>query len=123
MAHNSNTFFTTDIYNSEIHLEVNEDVLNNIYADGITSDDKLQIEFVFVTDSEDKAILFKKKLLHHFPTYGEISIVEADDNWDIYGITDNIEMSLNEINNWNQTMWHFGYQYDCQLDGWQVGVD
>ncbi|SDG66719.1 Regulator of ribonuclease activity B [Pedobacter terrae] len=122
MANTSNTFFTADLYNSEIHLEINEDILNNIYADGIKSNDSLKIEFVFITDSEDKAILLKDKLLDQFPSYSKVSIVETDGFFDIQGITDKVEMSLNEINNWNQTMWDFGYQYDCQLDGWQVGV-
>lgn len=121
MANNSNTFFTTDRYNSEIHLEINEDILDSIYANGVKTYDKLPIEFVFVTDNEDKAIQFKNNLLIQFPTYSKISVEKADDLWDIHGITDNLEMSLNEINNWNQIMWDFGYQNDCQLDGWQVG--
>ncbi|RQO73755.1 hypothetical protein DBR40_13170 [Pedobacter sp. KBW01] len=122
MANNSNTFFTTDLYNSEIHLEINEDILDNIYADGIKSEEKLPIEFVFITDNEQKAILFKNSLLLQFPTYSKIAAEKSDDLWDIQGITHPIEMSLNEINNWNQIMWDFGYQYDCQLDGWQVGT-
>lgn len=121
MANNSNTFFTTDIYNSEIHLEINEDILDSIYANGVKTYDKLPIEFMFVTDNEDKAIQFKNNLLLQFPTYIKISVEKADDLWDIHGITDNLEMSLNEINNWNRIMWDFGYQNDCQLDGWQVG--
>ncbi|WP_316802989.1 ribonuclease E inhibitor RraB [Pedobacter nototheniae] len=123
MANIVNTFFTTDVYNSEIHLEINEDILNNIHADGIKPNDKLQVEFVFITDNEDKAVQFKNNLLLQFPFYSKIFIEKADDFWDIHGVTNDIEMSLNEINNWNQTMWDFGYQYDCQLDGWQVGVD
>jgi len=122
MAINSNTFFTTDLYNSEIHLEINEDILDNVYADGIKSEEKLPIEFVFITDNEEKAIQFKNSLLLQFPTYSKIAAEKSDDLWDIQGFTHPIEMSLNEINNWNQIMWDFGYQYDCQLDGWQVGA-
>jgi hypothetical protein len=117
-----NSFFAKDVYDTEIRLDVNEDVLERIYADGITSADKLKIEFVFITDTEEKAQKLKYYLSFHYTTYNDLEVAETEDLWEVRGITDPIEMHIDKINQWNEAMWDIGYDHDCQLDGWQVGV-
>ncbi|WP_316787704.1 ribonuclease E inhibitor RraB [Pedobacter frigoris] len=122
MQNINNTFFTKDIYDNEIRLDVNADVLGRIHNDGVTTSDKLPIDFVFITDTEDKANSLKAALSSLYTDYQNVEVSETKDFWEINGITSAIGMTIDEINKWNEEMWDIGYKYDCQLDGWQVGV-
>jgi hypothetical protein len=115
-----NSFFSQNEYENEIGLEINEDVLERIYADNITSKDLLNINFAFITDTIDKAKNFAKILAQTFTRYKDIAVDNYNDLFEITGTTDKIQMSISEINKWNQTLWDFGYKYDCKLDGWFV---
>jgi cystathionine beta-lyase family protein involved in aluminum resistance len=118
-----NTFFRIDTYKNDIGLDINEDVLERMYEDNITAEDKLNINFAFVTDTLDKANNFAKIIKSTFKNYTDIEVKPYDELFEIIGLTDKIQMSIEEINKWNQTMWDFGYSYDCKLDGWYVGQD
>ena len=118
----ANQFFPKEIYDAEIRLDVNDDVLERIYSAGVRPTDKLGIEFFFITDSQQKAQHLSERLISDFPSYLDIKVEETEDYWEVTGITSIIEMNITEINKWNQLMWHIGYEYDCQLDGWQVGT-
>ena len=63
MQAQANTFFTKDVYDTEIHLEVNDDVLQRIYEDHVKPTDRLPIEFVFITDVRGNAEMLKNNLL------------------------------------------------------------
>ena len=115
-----NTFFLKDKYETEIDLETNEDVLERIYDDNISINEKLNINFAFITDTEEKANYFSKKLTEKFPSYTNIKIDEYGEIFEVIGLTEKIQMSLVTINNWNIEMWDFGYKYDCKFDGWFV---
>jgi hypothetical protein len=117
-----NTFFTKEIYDSEIGLHINKVVLSRIYGDGIRSETKLPIEFVFVSNEEQKLKNLGLTLLSQFPTYTDLKIKPYNNNFDLLGVTHPIQMELETINEWNQQMWDFGYRFDCKLDGWQVGT-
>lgn len=117
-----NTFFNQESYENNIELEVNEDVLERIYKDGVKSTDMLPIEFYFLTDTEAKATDFKNYLKTKFPEYEGVEIQDYDGDFEISGTTSPKEMSLQSINDWNKVMWDFGYEFDCKLDGWQVGT-
>jgi hypothetical protein len=117
-----NTFFDEESYENDIELEVNEDVLERMYKDGIKPTDKLPIEFYFLTDTEIKATNLKNHFKTKFPQYQAIEIRGYEGDFEISGITDSKEMSLQSINEWNKVMWSFGYEFDCKLDGWQVGT-
>jgi hypothetical protein len=119
MQHN---FFDKESYDNDIDLEGNEDVLNRIYKDDIKSIDMLPIEFYFLTNTKVKATNFKNQLVIKFPGYESIKIQDYDGDFEISGTTDPKEMSLQSINEWNKLMWNFGYEFDCKLDGWQVGT-
>jgi len=120
MANQENRFFTEEEYLTEIGLDVNKDVLERIYADDIKPSDKLEIEFVFVTDTREKADRLVSKIITEYPNYSDIKVEKLEDYWEIYGATNEIVMALSDINNWNQALWDLGYQVDCKLDGWQV---
>ena len=121
MHNQTNTFFSKEVYDNEIELDLNEDVLERIYNDGVTSSNELPIEFVFITDTEQKANQLKLMLSSTYPMYNDLRIDETEDYWEVHGITNAIKMEIDKINEWNQAMWDIGYKYDCQLDGWQVG--
>lgn len=116
------TFFDQEAYENDIDLETNEDVLNRIHKDGIKPTDMLPIEFYFLTDTNLKATEFKNQLIREFPDYKKIEIRDYDGDFEISGITDPKAMNLGSINEWNRVIWDFGYQFDCKLDGWQVGT-
>ena len=117
-----NTFFTNEIYETEIGLDVNEDVLNRIYSDNVQPSDQLPIEFFFVTDVETKALSLKSYLSSNFPTYKDLKVQPYQNNYELIGTTHPIAMNIQSINQWNQQLWDIGYEFDCKLDGWQVGV-
>jgi len=117
----NNTFFTRDIYEAEIALEVNADVLERIYNSNITSETYLSIEFFYVSDQEEKLRNLGLHLLTEFPKYSDFKIQPYNDNFELFGNTHPIKMELDTINEWNQRMWDIGYDFDCKLDGWQVG--
>jgi hypothetical protein len=118
-----NNFFTLESYQNDIDLETNEDVIVSMYEDIISEDDKLKINFAFVTDTKHKADFFASKINSSYEQYSNIKINPYDELFEITGETNEIQMTLDNINNWNQEMWDFGYLYDCKLDGWHVGKD
>lgn len=115
-----NSFFLKKNYETEIDLETNEDVLERIYDDYISINEKLNINFAFITDTKEKAEYFSKKLADIFPNFTNIKVDNYQEIFEVTGLTEKIEMSLVAINNWNTEMWNFGYQHDCKLDGWFV---
>lgn len=117
-----NKFFTEDIYQSQIALHVNKDVLRRIYRDNISPDDKLPVEFFFVSNEIDNVLDLQSHLKEHFKDYTSLKVQPYEDNFEISGTTSPIKMDLESINQWNQMMWDLGYEFDCKLDGWQVGT-
>jgi len=117
-----NTFFTKEIYETEINLDVNIDVLERIYSHNVTSEMSLPIEFFYVSDQEEKLKKLGLHLLSEFPQYADLKVQPYIDNFELLGTTHPIKMDLATVNQWNQKMWDIGYQFDCKLDGWQVGT-
>lgn len=117
-----NTFFTKDIYETEIGLGVNGDVLERIYNSNVTSESNLPIEFFFISNREEKLKSLGLHLLTEFPDYTRLKVQAYNDNYELLGVTHPIKMDLATINDWNQKMWDIGYRFDCKLDGWQVGT-
>jgi hypothetical protein len=115
-----NTFFTEDIYETEIALGVNEDVLKRIYNSKITADSRLPIEFFFVSNNVDNVLNLQKHLKENFADYKQLKVQPYENLYELSGLTSSIQMSLDLINKWNKLMWDLGYDFDCKLDGWQV---
>jgi hypothetical protein len=115
-----NTFFTKNIYETEIALDVNADVLESIYNSNVTPDTSLPIEFFYVSDQKEKLKQLGLQLLTNYPQYTDIKIQPYNDIYELLGNTHPIKMELGTINEWNKKMWEIGYEFDCKLDGWQV---
>lgn len=118
----NNSFFTKDIYDTQICLEVNADVLERIYKANVTSDTSLPVEFFYVSNQEENLKGLGLHLLTVFPEYANFEIQPYNNNFELAGITHPIQMELRTINEWNQQMWNIGYQFDSRLDGWQVAT-
>lgn len=116
-----NSFFTKDMYDTEIALEVNVDVLERVYNSNVTAETSLPIEFFYVSNEEEKLKRLGLYLLTNFPTYTDIKVQPYNRNFELSATTHPIKMELTLINEWNQQMWDIGYEFDCRLDGWQVG--
>jgi hypothetical protein len=118
-----NTFFTKDIYDTEIGLDINIDVLERIHSRrNVTAETSLPIEFFYVSDQEQKLKNLGLQLLSEFPDYIDLKVQPYNDNFELLGTSYPIKMDLTTVNEWNQRMWDIGYQFDCKLDGWQVGT-
>ena len=117
-----NTFFTKDIYESEIALEVNIDVLERIYNSNVSPETALPIEFFYISDNEEKLKNLGIYLLSAYPDYSGFKVEPYENGFELLGITHPIQMELSVINEWNKQMWDVGYEFDCKLDGWQVGT-
>ena len=115
-----NSFFTNDIYETEIRLDVNADVLDRIYSSNVTSEATLPIEFFFVSDKKENIRKLGMYLLAMFPSYSNLKTRSFDNLFELEGTTHPIKMDLESVNRWNQQMWDIGYEFDCKLDGWQV---
>jgi hypothetical protein len=116
-----NTFFTKDIFDTEIALDVNADVLERIYNSNVTPETSLPIEFFYVSDQEEKLKHLGLHLLTNFPKYTDLKVQPYNEIFELLGNTHPTKMELGTINEWNQQMWDIGYVFDCKLDGWQVG--
>jgi hypothetical protein len=118
-----NTFFTKDVYDTEIGLDVNGDVLERIHSrPNVTPETSLPIEFFYVSDQEEKLKNLGLHLLAEFPEYTDLKVQPYNDKYELLGTSHPIKMDLASVNEWNQQMWDIGYQFDCKLDGWQVGT-
>lgn len=115
-----NSFFTEQIYRTEIGLDLNEDVLKRIYDDHITADDKLSIEFFYVSDNIDNILDLQSFIKERFSDYHKLKVQPYNNLYQLSGVTAAIKMKLDSINKWNQIMWDLGYEFDCKLDGWEV---
>src|SRR4030095_4015459 len=118
----NNTFFTKDIYDTEIGLNVNANALGRIYNSNVTPETSLSIEFFYVSDKEEKLKSLGVFLMSEFPGYTDLKVQAYDENYELLGVTNPTKMNLATVNEWNQRMWDIGYQFDCKLDGWQVGT-
>lgn len=119
MTEKENTFFTKEMYVSQIDLQTNEDVLERIFVH-VPAAERLPVEFFFVSDSEEKLRRLGLHMMEHFPHYSDFKIGPYETIYQLSGETAPIPMELQAINEWNKTMWDLGYAYDCKLDGWQV---
>ncbi len=120
---NENTFFTKDIYDTEIGLDVNSDVLERIYSrPNVTFETSLPIEFFYVSDQEEKLKNLGLYLMTEFPEYTDWKVRPYHDSFELLGASNPIKMDIATVNEWNQRMWDAGYKFDCKLDGWQVGA-
>src|SRR5215203_6116371 len=111
-----NTFFTKDVYDTEICLDVNGDVMERIYTSNVKPGTKLPIEFFYVSNEEEKLKDLGLYLLKEFHLYTGFKVRPYNDYYELSGITHPIQMSLAVVNDWNQQMWDIGYQFDCKLD-------
>lgn len=117
-----NTFFTKEIYDTQIDLHVNGDVLKRIYNSNVMPEASLPIEFFYVSDQKEKLKNLELYLLSEYPEYTKLKVQSYNDKFELLGITHPIKMDLATVNEWNREMWDIGYQFDCKLDGWQVGT-
>ena len=69
-----NTFFTKDIYETEIALHVNAEVLERIYSSNLTSEIRLPIEFFYVSDQEVNLKRLGLYLITNFPKYNDLKV-------------------------------------------------
>ena len=74
-----------------------------------------------MSDDEEKVKRLGLHLLTNLPKYTDLKVQPYNENFEMRGITHPIKMDLTTINEWNQQMWDIGYEFDCKLDGWQVG--
>jgi hypothetical protein len=80
-----NTFFTKDIYDTEIGLDVNGDVLERIYNSNVTAETNLPIEFFYVSDQEDKLKRLGLHLLSEFPQYTDLKVQPYNKYYELLG--------------------------------------
>ncbi|MGV3658347.1 MAG: hypothetical protein ACO1NX_10340 [Chitinophagaceae bacterium] len=119
MTQKENSFFTKEMYVSQIDLETNEDVLERIHLH-VPADVSLPVEFFFVSDSEEKLKALGLSMMEGFPEYSCFKIGTYEAIFQLSGETPPIQMEIGPINEWNKMMWDIGYAHDCKLDGWQV---
>jgi len=99
---NENTFFTKDVYDTEIGLDVNSDVLARIYSrPNVTPETGLPIEFFYVSDQERKLKNLGLHLFEEFPGYTDLKVQPYNDRYELLGTTHPIKMDLVAVNKWN----------------------
>lgn len=111
-----------DIYEIGIRLDVNVNVLERIYSSNVTAEKSFPIEFFYVSDQEEKLKSLGLYLLKEYPQYTDLRIKPYQDNYELLATTHPIKIDLASVNEWNEMMWDIGYQFDCKLDGRQVGT-
>jgi len=69
-----NTFFTEEIYRTQLGLDINEDVVKKMYDENVKADDKLPIEFFFVSDNVDNVLDLQSFIKIRFSDYEKLKV-------------------------------------------------
>lgn len=87
---------------------------------GYTGDQKVHLEFVFVAEKRADANKFKAVL--ESSTNYTVKVVNNDDEFEISGQTEELQLSLEAINQWTAWMVEEGRKCNCIFDGWTTPI-
>ena len=83
---------------------------------GYTSDQKIKLDFVFVTESRSNAN--KLKALLETETDYTLKVINNDDEFELDGQTGELQLSLEALNQWTAWIVEEGHKCGCTFDGW-----
>lgn len=83
---------------------------------GYTSDQKVKVDFVFVTEARASAL--KLKAFFETGTDYTVKVINNDDEFEIDGQTSEIQLSLEALHQWVAWMTEEGKKCGCVFDGW-----
>lgn len=114
-------FFTKEQYENELCQSVNKDVLRRIKKDSAITKDEMIFSFYFITDTRAKieALIDYLRVNEANQQIEELNQTD-DDLWELTVRSYPIKLEIEQINHWERKMWDIGYQFDCELDGWQT---
>lgn len=99
------------------------DTLAKLREYGVTDETQLQLEFLFYTDTHTKALALASRLedLKYRVDHGKLSTRRR--SYFVSGWTDTIRMSIQNLEQWCCKMCDFGFECDCDFDGWGTSLD
>jgi hypothetical protein len=99
---------------------MNRQAWKMLVAKGYTGDQKVRLEFVFVSEKRADAQKFKAHL--ESSTDYEVKVVNNDDEFEISGQTGELQLTLEAINQWTSWMVEEGKKCNCIFDGWTTAL-
>ena len=86
---------------------------------GIKSTDKYLIEFLFMTDKEEKAKSLEKAIKEKYK-YRVYKLYSLEGFWVITGVTDSLSMQFDSFTKWTYEFCKFGFDEDTKLLNWNI---
>ena len=111
----------TDLEGNYLNIELSEQRSMNrqgwliLVQKGYTSDQLLQLDFVFVTGERSNAKRFQAFLQE---LDYKAQVVNNDDEFEISGKTPEMQLTLEGLQDWTARMVEYGMKYGCTFDGW-----
>ena len=104
--------------NQEKQMQMTPQTLEQLRKVNVTNDKELKLEYVFYTNSADKAeqLAIEIGKLSYSVEHG----VSAGDTkiFIVTGWTTKMKMADEVVKQWTKQMCELGYKYDCEFDGW-----
>jgi hypothetical protein len=91
-----------------------------LQAKGYTGDQKVRLDFVFVSEKRADANKLKTEL--ESATDYTVKVVNNDDEFEIAGQTGELQLTLEAINQWTSWMIEEGKKCNCIFDGWTTAL-
>ena len=98
-------------------IAYNMQVIGEQNDQGIKATDKAQIEFLFMTDTKEKALKLKSALQQE-SIYQLYKLYTLEGFWLITGVTDEMSMKFDTFSKWTVDFVKAGFDHDAKLLNW-----
>ena len=120
-----NSFITWENFaqNFGKELAIAEDVYHRMVDNGMMEYTLARFDYHFVSDKKEKLEPLRKYLEEHYP-YEHKSIQEIEDEkWELNGVTNELPVTLENLQFWAIDMYKTGYEFDAIIDGYGAMID
>lgn len=93
--------------------------LNRLLKTGFQENEFQDFDFYFYSNEIDKLNLLGDELQQLGYNIDEIEESSEDSQFFISGTAPNIQLNLQQLNNWVERMCKIAYKYDCEFSGWE----
>jgi len=112
--------FTNQNQKTNPNQSKNTHLLQKIKNDTTITKDKMIFSFYYITNTRAKIDALIDYLKANEPNQPTIELNKINQIWELNGRTYPIQLQIDSINQWEIKMRAIGYQFDCELDGWDT---
>jgi hypothetical protein len=104
--------------NLEGQLKMALHTLEELRASGVSDETKLQLEYFFTTNAEDKAERLVDSLVNIGYSPEKHPSPDKEEHHIVKGLSNPVEMSKDRLLQWISDMCILGFEEDCLFDKW-----